>query len=64
MKYTGSFISLDEDKYNVEISNSSGSETSTITFSGNPCIIEWTGEQENIFKPIKYSSATFEYVSD
>ena len=64
MKYTGSFVSLDENKYNVEISNSSGSGTSTITFSGNPCIIEWTGEQENIFKPIKYSSATFEYVSD
>ena len=62
MKYTGSFTSLDNNKYTVEIG--SGSNSTAITFSGNPCIIEWTGEQENIYKPIKYSSATFEYVSD
>lgn len=64
MRYTGSFVNIDEQKYTVEITNSSGSGTATITFSGEPCTIEWTGEDENIFKPIKYSSATFEYVSD
>lgn len=64
MKYTGSFTSLNNDIYNVEITNGSGSGETSITFSGSPCIIEWTGEQENIFKPIKYSGATFEYISD
>lgn len=61
MKYTGSFVSLNEDKYKVEI-DSGGSDTATITFSSNPCIIEWNSDE--LFKPIKYSSATFEYISD
>ena len=61
MKYTGNFISLNEDKYKVEI-DSGGSGSATITFSGNPCIIEWNSD--DLFKPIKYSNATFEYVSD
>ena len=63
MKYIGQFTSLDNKKYSIEIT-SSGSGEAAITFSGTPCIIEWTGEEENIFKPIKYSSATFEYISD
>lgn len=61
MKYTGSFVSLNEDKYRVEI-DSGGSGTATITFSSNPCIVEWNSDE--LFKPIKYSSATFEYISD
>lgn len=61
MKYTGSFVSLNEDKYKVEI-DSGGSGTATITFSSNPCIVEWNSDE--LFKPIKYSSATFEYISD
>ncbi len=65
MKYTGQFKNLDNKTYKIEIiTNGSSASTSNITLSDSPCTIEWTGEDENLFKPIKYSSATIEYVSD
>lgn len=57
----GKFVNINNRQFKLEIDTGGNEE---ITFSGNPCIIEYTGEDENLFKPIKYSSATFEYVSE
>lgn len=35
-----------------------------ITFGADACVIEWEGDTENIYKPIKYSSATIQVVVD
>lgn len=65
MKYTGQFSNIDNKKYKVEIiTNGSSASSTELTLSDSPCTLEWNGEDDNLFKPIKYSSATFEYVSD
>lgn len=35
-----------------------------ITFGADACVIEWEGDTENIYKPVKYSSATIQVVVD
>lgn len=65
MKYTGQFSNINNKNYRLEIiTNGNSTSTSTLTLGETPCVIEWTGEEDNIFKPIKYSSATIQYVSN
>ena len=65
MRYTGQFKDINNDQYSIEIiTNGSSSVNSTLSLSDQPCTLEWTGEDENIYKPIKYSSASIEYISD
>lgn len=64
MKYIGQFSNLDNKIYKVEVvTNNNSTSTTNLTLSDSPCTLEWNGEDDNIFKPIKYSSATFEYIS-
>ena len=64
MKYTSNFYSLKGDLYNVEIiTNGDSSTTREITLGVSPFVTEMDSSDDNIYKPVKYQSATVNIVT-
>lgn len=59
MRYTGEFRDIDNNLHTVNIlTNNDGSVVKELKFGETPFITEVKSDDENIFKPVKYSSAT------
>lgn len=65
MKYIGTFKDIDNNGYTVYIiTNKSEQVTREITLSGTPFVTEMDTSDENIYKPVKYQSATVSVVTE
>lgn len=65
MKYTSDFYSLNGDKYTVNIvTNNESGTTKEITLGVPPFTTEMETDEENIYKPVKYQTATVNIVTD
>lgn len=64
MKYTGTFRDIDNNEYTVQIvTNQSVSQTMEIILSSSPFETEMDASDDNIYKPVKYQSATVSVVT-
>ena len=67
MIYTGEFTTIgriDVNRtYTIKIVTEQGTEEKTITLGDTPFIVEYEGDDENIYKPVRYSSATIKIIS-
>ena len=67
MIYTGEFTAIGridvKTTYTIKIVTEQGTEEKTITLGDTPFIVEYEGDDENIYKPVRYSSATIKIIS-
>lgn len=64
MRYIGNFYSLKGDRYTVEIiTNGTSGTTRNITLGVPPFVTEMDTSDDNIYKPVKYQSATVKIVT-
>ena len=67
MIYTGEFTAIGRidfnQTYTIKIVTEQGTEEKTITLGDTPFIVEYEGDDENIYKPVRYSSATIKIIS-
>lgn len=64
MRYIGEFEALNLNIYRLEIDTKKGSGTKYLTLGGNPFITEMSVDEEQIYTPIKGTSATIEILTD
>ena len=65
MKYTSDFYSLRGDKYTVDIvTGNDTTATRKITLGVSPFVTEQDTSDDNIYKPVKYQSATVNIVTE
>lgn len=58
MIYSGQFKDINNNLFEVKITTSSGSQTSSVTLGGTPFVTEMDSNGDTIYKPVKYQSAT------
>lgn len=64
MRYIGEFSDYNNTLYQVEINTNNGTGTTSITLGGTPFVEEMGGSTDDLFKPVRYSTASINIVSD